>query len=104
MSMTYRFRSKASGDVLMLESDGVALLRAIGIAPAPQGILEPQRLPAALRAVEEALARDEARPSEPAAGTGDDDGEAVSLRQRAWPLLEMMKRAHEAGEPIVWGV
>ena len=28
----------------------------------------------------------------------------VSLRQRVWPMREMMRRCHEAGEPIVWGV
>ena len=30
--------------------------------------------------------------------------EGVSLRQRAWPMVEMMKRAHAAGKEIVWGV
>jgi hypothetical protein len=30
--------------------------------------------------------------------------EGVSLRQRAWPMIEMMKRAHAAGKEIVWGV
>jgi hypothetical protein len=37
------------------------------------------------------------------------DGEAtptvdrVSLRQRVWPMVEMIKRALAAREPIVWG-
>ena len=31
-------------------------------------------------------------------------GDAVALRQRVWPLIEMMKRSHAAGEDIVWGV
>jgi hypothetical protein len=30
--------------------------------------------------------------------------EAVTLRQRAWPLVEMMKRAHAEDQDIVWGV
>jgi len=43
-------------------------------------------------------------------GSAAREGEAqpgeggVSLRQRAWPLAEMMKRARAVGEPIVWGV
>ena len=49
---------------------------------------------------EEAMRRD--------AAESDDDkprqGDGISLRQRAWPLVEMMKRAHAAGENIVWGV
>ena len=29
--------------------------------------------------------------------------EGVSLRQRAWPLVDLMKRAHPADHDIVWG-
>ena len=32
------------------------------------------------------------------------DGNDVSLRQRAWPFVEMMKCAQAADVPIVWGV
>ena len=28
----------------------------------------------------------------------------VSLRQRVWPLVEMLRRAQRADVPIVWGV
>lgn len=104
MSMTYRFHSKAAGDVLMLGPAGDAVLQAMGIAPARQGIIEPAAMPAALRAVEAAVARDEAAPASTVVQDGDEDGAAVSLRQRAWPLVEMMKRAHAENEPIVWGV
>lgn len=104
MSMTYRFQSKAAGDVLMLGPAGDAVLQAMGIAPARQGIVEPAAMPAALRAVEAAVARDEAAPAGAVVHDGDEDGAAVSLRQRAWPLVEMMKRAHAENEPIVWGV
>ena len=30
--------------------------------------------------------------------------DAITLRQRAWPLVEMMKRSSAAGADIVWGV
>ncbi len=29
---------------------------------------------------------------------------AVTLRQRTWPLLEMIRRSQQAGADIVWGV
>ena len=29
---------------------------------------------------------------------------AVSLRQRVWPMVEMLRRAQAADEPVVWGV
>lgn len=67
-------------------------------------------MPATIEAVEAAIARDESRrPTDRCAADAREpwnDGDAVSLRQRAWPLLEMIKRAAAAaaGEAIVWGV
>jgi hypothetical protein len=36
----------------------------------------------------------------------DDDARqpAVGLRQRLWPVVEMLRRAHAADAPVVWGV
>lgn len=107
--MFYRFQSKAAGDVLMEGPVGAGVLSAMGLAPAAQGIIEPRAMTAAMRAIEAAVARDDAlRAAHPAADTdapdADPGGESVSLRQRAWPLVEMMRRAIDAGEAIVWGV
>jgi xanthine dehydrogenase iron-sulfur cluster and FAD-binding subunit A len=109
--MMYKFQSKATGDVLMAGPSGDAVLRAMGIAPARQGIVEPAAMPAAMRALEAAIEGDEsarARIEVTSDAMNDDgappsDGE-VSLRQRAWPLVEMMKRAQAEGVPVVWGV
>jgi hypothetical protein len=30
--------------------------------------------------------------------------QGVSLRQRAWPMLELMRRSLAAGHDVVWGV
>ena len=106
--MIYKFQCKATGDVLMLGPVGDEVLRAIGIAPAARGIIEPAGMSAAIEAIEAAVARDDMAlgPSGSAAREGEaQPGEGgVSLRQRAWPLAEMMKRARAVGEPIVWGV
>ncbi len=105
--MIYKFKSKAAGDVIMLAPGGDAVLRIIGKEPAAKGIIETADMPAAMKAIEQAVAADEAMRKLP---QGDDDqpkpgkGDGVTLRQRAWPLLEMMKRSHGAGESIVWGV
>ncbi len=103
----YKFKSKAAGDVIMMGPGGDQVLRILGKEPAPKGILESADMPAAIQAIEQAVADDEAARQQPR--DDDDDapagkGDGVSLRQRAWPLREMMKRAHAAGEPIVWGV
>ena len=107
--MIYKFKSKAAGDVIMLGPTGDQVLRATGREPAAKGIFEPADMPAAMSAIEAAIAAVEAQQAhaeQQAAGNGDPPPkrEAIGLRQRAWPLVEMMKRAHTAGEPIVWGV
>ena len=30
--------------------------------------------------------------------------EGVALRQRLWPMVDMLHRARTEGEPVVWGV
>ena len=95
--MIYKFKSKAAGDVIMLQSHGDQLMRLIGREPAGKGIIETADLPAAIQALQEAAAR--------ASAPTDAEGErGVGLKQRVWPMVEMMKRAQAAGEPIVWGV
>jgi Domain of unknown function (DUF1840) len=107
----YKFKSKAAGDVIMLAPQGDALLRLIGREPADKGIIEPQAMPAAIAALQRAVADDEAaragKPDDEADGNTSAGGaarDAVSLRRRVWPMVEMLKRAHAENEPVVWGV
>jgi hypothetical protein len=107
--MHYKFKSKAAGDLLMMEPVGSELLRVIGKEPAPKGIIEAAALPSAIEAIERAIAREEARPLQAVAEAAIEStelsrDEAVTLRQRAWPLVEMMKRAQQENANIVWGV
>ena len=107
--MHYTFKSKAAGDLLMMEPVGSELLRVIGKEPAPRGILEPAAMSSAIKAIERAIAREEAQPPQPVEDTTKvsaemERDEAVTLRQRAWPLVEMMKRAQAEHVNIVWGV
>lgn len=100
--MIYKFKSKATGDVIMLGPNGDQMLRLIGHEPAAKGIIEVSAMPAAIAALQAAVEADEA-PAE-----GDDEhalgGSRVALRQRVWPVIEMFKRASDAGEAVVWGV
>ena len=104
--MIYKFKSKATGDVIMLAPQGDQLLRLLGREPSAKGIIEVAAMPAAIAALEAAVAAAEARPPAASAEEGDDEPArpGVSLRQRVWPMVEMMKRAAAAGHPIVWGV
>lgn len=108
--MLYKFRCKATGDVIMLGPVGDRVLAAMGREPAPRGILETSGMALALQRLDQAIAEDDAqRAARGAAGDAPADdtagtAAAVALRQRAWPLVEMIRRAQDAGEPIVWGV
>lgn len=99
--MIYKFRCKATGDLIMHGPVGDRLLRLIGREPAPKGIFEVADLPAAIASLQAAVER-ESRPADD--GDDDDRSNKVTLRQRVWPMVEMMKHAQAAGEPIVWGV
>ncbi len=107
--MLYKFKSKAAGDVIMLEPHGRRLLGLIGKDPGPTGIILPAEMPGALQALEQAIADDEARQHAEAEearvqGLPPPKSEGVSLRQRAVPLMEMMRRGIKTDREITWGV
>lgn len=107
--MLYKFKSKAAGDLIMLEPNGRRVLEIIGKDPGPKGIIEPGQMPAAVAALESAIAREEADHQaavEEARANGKAAPKApdVSLRQRAVPFIDMLKRAEKAGADVVWGV
>jgi hypothetical protein len=100
--MLYKFKSKVTGDVIMLGPNGDQVLRIIGHEPAAKGIIEVAAMPAAIAALRQAVSDDE----NAAPGEGEDAtaGDKVLLRQRVWPVVDMLERALDAGEPVVWGV
>ena len=100
--MIYKFKSPASGDVIMLGPQGDQLLHLLGRGPAAKGIFEPSDMPGLIATLQAAV-DDEAGGS---ADAGDEDAArpAVGLRQRLWPMIDMLRRCQVAGQPIVWGV
>jgi hypothetical protein len=108
----YKFKSRAAGDLIMLEPNGRQIVSIMGKSsdsePA-QGILLPAEMPAAIAALEHAIALDEQQRVQRSkeakeAGEPDPKREGVSLKQRALPMIEMLKRCHQADKEIVWGV
>jgi len=108
--MLYKFKSKATGDLIMLEPNGRRVLEIIGKDTGPKGIILPDEMPGAIGALEAAIAREEQEQQDMAAEAEAKNevaprgGENVSLRQRAVPFLDMLRRASGAGKEIVWGV
>jgi hypothetical protein len=107
--MLYKFKSKAAGDLILLEPNGRRVLEIIGKQPGPKGIIQPAQMGPAITALEAAIAREEADQqalTEEAKTQGQVPPrfDAISLRQRAVPFLDMLRRAEKAGQDIVWGV
>ncbi|HEY0825817.1 MAG TPA: DUF1840 domain-containing protein [Ramlibacter sp.] len=107
--MLYKFKSKAAGDLIMLEPNGRRVLEIIGKDAGPKGIILPEEMPGAMKALETAIAREEAEhkamiDEAKARGEVPPKFDAISLRQRAVPFLDMLRRCSTAGKEIVWGV
>lgn len=108
----YKFKSKAAGDLIMLEPNGRQILEIIGkfdAQTAHKGILLPIDMPEAVRSLQSAVQRDEALRSEKLKeaqeqGHPTPRTEGITLRQRAAPFIAMMQRCHQADKEIVWGV
>ncbi|NMM09009.1 MAG: DUF1840 domain-containing protein [Polaromonas sp.] len=98
--MLYKFKSKDAGNVIMLEPNGRRVLEIIGKDAGPQGIILPEQMPAAIKALEVAIALEESGDQE--AGVASVEG--LGLRQRAMPFIDMLQRNYKSGHEVVWGV
>jgi hypothetical protein len=104
-SMLYKFKSKATGDLIMLEPHGRQILSLIGKDPSPRGIVQVAEMPAAIQALQSAMAQQDAQDAQNQA-RGDDASheDVVSLRPRAVPFIAMLQRCLVEQHDMVWGV
>jgi cyclopropane-fatty-acyl-phospholipid synthase len=108
--MLYKFKSQAAAEVIMLQPDAETLLKIIGKSPGAQGIITVQQVPAAVAALRQAIAAQEAAGSKPADRREDEDedeqnpGGGVPLRTRAGPFIDLLEQSAAAGKDVVWGV
>ena len=111
-TMIYTFKSKATGDLIMLQPNGEAILKIIGKADSEQlrrGIVLPEELEQAIHALQQAVAQEEQSRAELvqqalAAGQTAPPPPTVSLRQRSHPFIQMAQRCLAEKKEIVWGV
>ena len=101
--MLYKFKSKDTGDVIMLEPNGRRVVDIIGKDAGPQGIILPEQMPAAIQALKAAMDEDDAHRK------AHDEKEDVpidglSLRHRSMPFVDMLERSLKEGHEVVWGV
>jgi hypothetical protein len=105
--MPITFKSKASGDVIMLDESGKEMLSLLGKdANESKGIFNLDQLSVAISTLKRAIAADKALPLPTAmpAGSQDDPEIGVRLYQRALPLLELMERSLRDDSYVTWGV
>ena len=104
--MLYKFKSRATADVIMLEPNGRQLVQIMGKTPGQGGIVTVEQIPGAIAAIAAAIAAEERQAQEAAQdgedGSGESAAEAVSLRQRAAPLLDMLRRSAAEGREVTW--
>ena len=102
--MLYKFKSKNAGDVIMLEANGRKVLEVIGKDAGPTGIILAAQMPAAIEALNAAIALEEK--TRQMMDVEDDlvHGDAPGLRQRAMPFIDMLKRNQKAATDVTWGV
>jgi len=118
--MLYRFKSRAHGDVIMTQNHGQQILELIGKNPDAKGVIAVQDMPAAIEKLKTAVVSEDNLHKQDASARKStkhskefidsipfdrhSPHEGVTLRQRAWPLIEMMKDSFASQKDIVWGV
>ncbi len=108
--MVYKFVSRATADMIMLEADAQKILKIIGKDASPAGIITVAQIPSAIQALQAAVAAEDERskPAEPVdKNAEDEDGDdvkaTVGLKQRAVPFIVMLQRSEAEGADVVWG-
>ncbi len=111
--MLYKFKSKAAGDLIMLEANGRRVLdilaAELGTSTGAKGIIQPAQMGRAVALLQAAVAQEEADHAA-AEAQAKADGKAplrrpeVSLRQRVQPFIAMLQRSEKEEADVVWGV
>ena len=95
--MLVRFDSKA-GQITTFGDVAVTLLKMMGQSGSVPGAVLAQDIPAAVERLRKAVGADR----EPDARDHDDEEPKVNLRQRAFPLIELLQRAAQTGADVIW--
>lgn len=104
----YRFKSRETGDLVMLKPHGQRILEVLGKS-LDAGIIQPEEVPAAVLKLREAAAQEAAeqqRLKEEALARGEvaPEFDPVTLKLRIVPFVEMLQRCEQAKVDVVWGV
>lgn len=96
----------------MFGEDAGPLLQAMGKPPTAPGVVTIEQMGEAIGLLRKAADASKSSTSTPRAGVdaaydaddrpGCDRRSAISLWQRAQPLIDLLERSQRAGQPVVW--
>ncbi len=101
--MLIKFQSVAAGEMLMFGDAAESLLKMMGMTGHLQGGIKAGEIPAAIERLQKALSG--ATSTGQTADDEEDDkasAKAVGLRQRAFPLIEFLRRSAAEDADVMW--
>ncbi|HYB51926.1 MAG TPA: DUF1840 domain-containing protein [Burkholderiaceae bacterium] len=98
------FRSPAASAIIMYSQTAQQLLEIMGRPLTERGVITSEQVDEALARLEQAVQNEK-----PAATPADEDDKSpveypVSLRQRAFPLVQMLRAARKRHVDVTWGI
>ena len=106
------FRSKAAGEIFMFAETARRIFEIIARPEAPRGVITAEQVPAALQRLVDAVeeekaqlkaAREDAEVQDKQ-GAGEVQPRPITLGQRAFPLIEMLRAAQKMKVDVTWGI
>ena len=102
--MLVKFETRVSGSITMFGDVAIKLLKLMGRRPTVPSAILPEDIPDALQRLKKGIAAEEAAATDEQVTdlANDDEGQYVSLRARAFPLIEMLEAAEKEQVPVMW--
>lgn len=105
--MIYKFKSQATGELIMLEPTAKQVLGILGKDASGSGTITVEQIPAAIAAIENAVSAEEASQKQlideaKAKGEPKPQFAPIGLRSRTITFIDMLKRSAAEKEPITW--
>ncbi len=106
------FRSKAAGEIFMFAETARRIFEILGRSDAPRGVITAEQVPEALARRVAAVEQEKVHAQEAAAAAQQADRQGdetpaqapITLSQRAFPLIEMLRAAEKRKVDVTWGV
>ncbi|QHI98329.1 DUF1840 family protein [Xylophilus rhododendri] len=106
-----KLKSRATAEVILLDSSALQILHIIGKDPEAPGVITVAQIPDAVAALRKAVEEHDAQPDVSESIGDHHEGEQhvhsdgnISLRQRVAPVIDMLNRSLAERYDVVWGV